>query len=415
MKSRSIKSAILNKSQLDSGRIIILTGARQTGKTTLAKHTFPNLKYIAVDDPVMLGQYTSLTAAQWFDYFPHAVLDEVQKAPVLIESIKSVYDQHPETNYVLTGSSQLLLMNKVRESLAGRCAIFEIFPLTIPEYITENWEEEIKLSVLQKLLQTNELPGFLPSFMMDPGYAGREGAFQYYLKNGGFPVLTKNSMDDDERYEWLTGYVRTYLERDVRDLADFRSLEPFVRVQRMTALMTGNLLNYSELAKDAGVTLNTVKRFVTYLEISYQALLLQPWSRNTLKRLVKSPKLHYLDPGVQKAIIQKNGFLSGNEFESAIIAEIYKQVKNIQFPCIFYHLRTVDGREIDLLIETEKGYYALEIKMTAHVSDSDARHLRGLDSLLDKPLIYSFVLSNDPAVRNISEKILAIPAAMFLS
>jgi predicted AAA+ superfamily ATPase len=415
MKSRSIKYAILDKSQHDSGRIIILTGARQTGKTTLAKHAFPDLKYIPVDDPVMLSKYTSLTAAQWHDYYPHAVLDEVQKAPVLVESIKSVYDQFPDANYVLTGSSQLLLLNKVKESLAGRCAIFEIFPLTIPEVITENWEEEIRLSVLQKLLQSSELPGLLPSFMMDPDYARREGAFQYYLKNGGFPVLTKNSMDDDERYDWLTNYVRTYLERDVRDLADFKSLEPFVMVQRMTALMTGNLLNYSELARDAGVSLNTAKRFVTYLEISYQALLLQPWSRNSMKRLVKSPKLHYLDPGVQKAIIQKNGFLSGNEFESAVIAEIYKQVKNIQFPCIFYHLRTVDGREVDLLIETEKGYYAIELKMTAHVSDSDARHLTGLDSFLDKPLLYSFVLSNDPVVRNISEKILAVPAAMFLS
>jgi uncharacterized protein len=415
MKSRSIKYAISDKSQHDSGRIIILTGARQTGKTTLVKHTFPDLKYIPVDDPVMLSQYTSLTVAQWHDYYPHAVLDEVQKAPVLVESIKSVFDQFPDASYVLTGSSQLLLLNKMKESLAGRCAIFEIFPLTIPEVMTESLEEEIRLSVLQKLIQSGELPDLLPSFMMDPDYARREGAFQYYLKNGGFPLLTKNSMDDGERFNWLTDYVRTYLERDVRDLADFRSLEPFVRVQRMTALMTGNLLNYSELAKDAGVTLNTVKRFVTYLEISYQALLLQPWTRNSLKRLVKSPKLHYLDPGVQKAIIQKNGFMSGNEFESALIAEIYKQVKNIQFPCIFYHLRTVDGREIDLLIETEKGYYALEIKMTSHVSDSDARHLRGLDSLLDKPILCSFVLSNDPAVRNISEKILAIPAAMFLS
>lgn len=415
MKSRSIKYAILDKSQHYSGRIIILTGARQTGKTTLAKLTFPDLKYIPVDDPVMLGQYTSLNAAQWHDYYPHAFLDEIQKAPVLVESIKSVYDQFPDTNYVLTGSSQLLLLKKVKESLAGRCAIFEIFPLTLPEYITENWEEEIRLSILQRLLQSGELPDFLPSFMMDPDYAGREGAFQYYLKNGGFPALTKNSMDDDERYEWLKNYIRTYLERDVRDLADFRSLEPFVRVQRMTALMTGNLVNYSDLAKDAGVTINTVKRFITYLEISYQAIVLQPWSRNSLKRLIKSPKLHYLDPGVQKAIIQKSGFLAGNEFESAIIAEIYKQAKNIQFHGAFYHLRTVDGREVDLLIETEKGYYAIEIKMTAHVSDSDARHLKGLETYLDKPLIYSFVLSNDPSVHKISETIFALPAAMFLS
>lgn len=201
----------------------------------------------------------------------------------------------------------------------------------------------------------------------------------------------------------------------MRDLADFRSLEPFIKVQRMTELMTGNLLNYAELAKDSGITPNTARRFVNYLEISYQAILLQPWSRNKLKRLVKSPKLHYLDPGVQKAIIQKRGSPTGNEFESAVIAEIYKQAKNMLFPVSFYHLRTVDGLEIDLLIETEKGFYAIEVKMAGHVSESDARHLKGLGPILDKPLLYSFLLSNDPVVQNISKNILAMPAAMFLS
>lgn len=415
MKSRSLKSAILHKSQLFSGRIIVLTGARQTGKTTLAKLTFPDLKYIAVDDPVLLGQYTSLTASQWNEYYPHAILDEVQKAPALIESIKVVYDQFPDTSYLLTGSSQFLLLNKVRESLAGRCTIFELFPLTIPELMTEKWDEDIRLSFFQEFLQKGSLPDVLPSFMMDPDYAVREKSFQYYITNGAYPTLTRANMKDNGRFEWLTDYIRTYLERDVRDLADFRSLEPFIKVQRMTALMTGTLLNYAELAKDAGITANTARRFVNYLEISYQAILLQPWSRNKLKRLVKSPKLHYLDPGVQKAIIQKRGSLAGNEYESAVIAEIYKQMKNILFLGSFYHLRTVDGLEIDLLIETEKGYYAIEVKMAGRVSDTDARHLKGLGPILDKPLLYSFLLSNDPAVRNISENILAIPAAMFLS
>ena len=415
MKSRSLKSAILHKSQLFSGRIIVLTGARQTGKTTLAKLTFPNLKYIAVDDPVLLGQYTSLTASQWNEYYPHAILDEVQKVPVLIESIKAVYDQFPDTSYLLTGSSQFLLLNKVRESLAGRCTIFELFPLTIPELMTEKWDEGIRLSFFQEFLQKGSLPDVLPSFMMDADYAGREKSFQYYITNGSYPALTRASMKDNGRFEWLTDYIRTYLERDVRDLADFRSLEPFIKVQRMTALMTGNLLNYAELAKDAGITANTARRFVNYLEISYQAILLQPWCRNKLKRLVKSPKLHYLDPGVQKAIIQKRGSPTGNEYESAVIAEIYKQVKNMLFLGTFYHLRTVDGREIDLLIETEKGYYAIEVKMAGRVSKVDARHLMGLGLILDKPLLYSFLLSNDPVVRNISENILALPAAMFLS
>lgn len=415
MKSRSLKSAILHKSQLSSGRIIVLTGARQTGKTTLAKLTFPDLKYIEVDDPVLLGQYTSLTASQWNEYYPHAILDEVHKVPVLIESIKAVYDQFPDTSYLLTGSSQFLLLQKVRESLAGRCAIFELFPLTIPEMMTDKWDQDIRLSFFQEFLQNGSLPEVLPSFMMDSDYAAREKSFQYYIANGAYPALTWTKMNDDERFGWLTDYVRTYLERDVRDLADFRSLEPFIKVQRMTALMTGNLLNYSELAKDAGITANTASRFVNYLEISYQTILLQPWSRNKLKRLVKSPKLHYLDPGVQKAIIQKRGSLARNEYESAVIAEIYKQVKNILFPGSFYHLRTVDGLELDLLIETEKGYYAIEVKMAGRVSDTDARHLKGLGPILDKPLLYSFLLSNDPAVRHISENILALPAAMFLS
>lgn len=415
MKSRSLYSVILNKSQLPSGRIIVLTGARQTGKTTLAKNTFLESKYIAVDDPVLISQYTSLTASQWNEYYPHAILDEVQKVPVLIESVKAVYDQSPGTSYVLTGSSQLLLLNKVRESLAGRCAIYELFPMTIPEMMTEKWEQEIRLSFLQEFIKTGSMPSSIPSFMLVPDYAHREQTFRYYLSFGGYPALLRSKMRDEERFEWLTNYIRTYLERDVRDLADFRSLEPFIKVQRMTALMTGSLLNYSELGKEAGITANTAIRFVNYLEKSYQGLLLNPWSRNSLKRLVKSPKLHYLDPGVQKAIIQKRGLLTGNEYESAVIAEIYKQLRNIQSPCSFCHLRTVDGREVDLLAETEDGYFAFEIKMTTHVSDVDARHLKGLGSILDKPLIQSFVLSNDPQVRIIGEKILAVPAAMFLS
>jgi predicted AAA+ superfamily ATPase len=373
------------------------------------------LKYIAVDDPVLIDQYTSLTASQWNEYFPHAILDEVQKVPALIESIKAVYDQFPETTYVLTGSSQFLLLKKVRESLAGRCAIFELFPLTIPELRTEKWDGDIRLSFFQEFLQKGSLPDVLPSFMMDPDYAVCEKLFQYFITNGGYPFLTRTRMKDNERFEWLTDYIRTYLEHDVRDLADFRSLEPFIKVQRMTALMTGNLLNYAELAKDAGITANTARRFVNYLEISYQAILLQPWSRNKQKRLVKSPKLHYLDPGVQKAIIQKRGSPAGNEYESAVIAEIYKQMKNILFPGSFYHFRTVDGREVDLLIETEKGYYAIDVKMARRVSEVDARHLKGLGPILDKPLLYSFLLSNDPAARTISENILALPAAMFLS
>ena len=137
--------------------------------------------------------------------------------------------------------------------------------------------------------------------------------------------------------------------------------------------------------------------------------------KNDLKRLSKTPKLHYLDPGIQRAIIQKQGMLTGNEFESAIIAEMYKQLKNIRFKGNLFHFRTHDGREIDLLIETEDGYIPIEIKMTNNVNRTDARHLFSLDEILDKPIIHSFVLSNDNTIKQLSEKITAIPAALFLT
>jgi len=415
MKARLVKRCLKDRSSPGQCRILILTGARQTGKTTLARMSFPDFAYIAVDDPVMRIQYSSMNASQWHNSFPSAVLDEVQKAPSLIESIKSAHDQYPGTRYVLTGSSQLLLLNKVRESLAGRCAIFEIFPLTIPEILTSAWEEEIRHSFFQSFLETGVLPEYKPSFSMEHDFAKREEAFRYYLYNGAYPALIDPALNDDSRYEWLKDYVRTYLERDVRDLADFRSLEPFVKLQKMTSLITGNLVNYSTLARSAGVSIPTIRRFINYLELSYQVILLPSWSRNISKRLVKSPKLHYLDPGVQKAIIQKRGMPAGNEFESAVVGEIYKQTQSIQYPVSYFHLRTADGREVDLLLETERGYIAIEIKTTGKVATPDARHLKDLDSILDKPLIQAFILSEDPVTREISDKILAIPAAMFLS
>lgn len=415
MKSRSVNNVIIRKSKSAAGRIIVLTGARQTGKTTLAKLGFPDMAYIALDDPMMSGQYASLTASQWHHLYPNAVLDEVQKVPSIIESVKAVHDAFEDTRYLLTGSSQLLLLSKVRETLAGRCTIYELFPLTIPEMLTGRWNDEVVPSFFQNYITSGLLPDLLPSFKMGKGYAVRKDVFMYFLEFGGYPALVNPGMTDDDRKDWLAGYVRTYLERDVRDLANFRFLEPFVKIQKMTSLLTGELINFSDLAREAGVTANTAQKFLRYLEISYQTIQLQPWTRNKLKRLTRSPKLHYLDPGVQRAVIKKSGLPTGNEYESAIVAEIHKQIRNLNLPLSMYHMRTVDGREIDLILETEKGYIAIEIKMSDNVASQDGRHLRGLKDILDKPVLKSFVLSNDDNIRDLGEDILALPSAMFLT
>jgi len=143
--------------------------------------------------------------------------------------------------------------------------------------------------------------------------------------------------------------------------------------------------------------------------------LLNPRYKNPLKRLSKSPKIHFLDPGVQRAIVRNRGDLSGHAYESAIIAEIIKQLRIIPFQGMFHHLRTLDGREVDFLLELENGYIAFEVKMTDNVTKADARHLPGLDEILDKPVLGSFVLSNDPEIKRLEGNIQALPAAMFLS
>lgn len=413
MKARYYNKTIKDKSQSKWGRILVITGARQTGKTTLIKNSLPDYTYISIEDPQMRAQYKGLTAQQWHAFYPKAALDEIQKDPQLMESIKSVYDQYEDTRYALLGSSQLLLMKQVKESLAGRCIITDLYPLTLPELETESWDAEVKDSPFQIILKNNTLPCFYPSSDMIPDIPAKQKAWFHYTMFGGYPAVS-GDMTDDDRWLWLNTYVKTYLERDVRDLVTMKELEPFVKMQQLIALQTGCVFNASSIGTHIGVSYKTVQRYLQYLEMSYQTITLQPWGRNVGKRLIKSPKIHYIDNGVLRAVLNKRGMMTGNEFESMVIAEMYKQAKQTELPLNFFHLRTADGKEIDLLIETEAGYYAFEIKQTEHVIKSDARHLASLADILDKPILHSFVLSNDPTTQQFAPNITAVNVIQFL-
>ena len=398
------------------GRIMVLTGARQVGKTTLLKKLYPNYQYISLDDPTNRHLFSNLTTNQWINEYPRAVLDEVQKEPKLMEIIKSAYDSSEKVRYILTGSSQLMLMSQVKESLAGRCIISELYPLTLPEVMTQSGDDKVELSLFQKMLKGDAIPSSILPLRLYSDYERRIKSYQHYLDFGGYPAISDDGLSSEERYLWLRNYLQTYLERDIRDLAEFKNLEPFVLIQKMSALLTGQLLSYTSLAKEAKVHLNTAKRYLQYMQMSYQSILLAPWHRNQLKRLSKVPKLHILDPGIQRVITGKvKGEMTGHEFESAIVAEMYKQVKYLDQDYSIFHLRTSDGREVDFLIETNEGYYAIEIKMTQNFRHTDARHLRNLEDILDKPLIHSFVISNDIIPHHLDNNITAIHAAAFLT
>lgn len=415
-KRRQLLQTIENTQEKRHGRILVLTGARQVGKTTLVKLALPNYSYLSIEDPVMRPAYARLSAAQWHSLYPKAILDEVQKEPQLIESIKATFDQYDDVRFALLGSSQLLLLEKVKETLAGRCIIYEMFPLTLPELQTSSWEAQLYQSYWQQLLlEPSVCPDFYPSFAFDNRMAEKQVAWQHYLRYGGYPALVAEQLTDEDRFEWLANYVRTYLERDIRDLASFRDLEPFIKMQHATALHTAKVLNASNMAKDIGISPKTVLRYLEYLRISYQTIILPSWERNPTKRLVKAPKIHYLDNGVLQAVLQKRGGITGEEFESLVVAELYKQAKNMQANVSFHHLRTHDGKEVDLLVELPAGYFAFEIKRTEHVSQTDARHLLDLDQILDKPLLQGFVLSNDWETHRFSDKVQALNVTMFLS
>ncbi|MDA2930026.1 ATP-binding protein [Acidobacteria bacterium AH-259-O06] len=417
MKNRVLKERLRQRATGKLGRLLVLTGSRQAGKTTLIKECFPQIPYISVEDPAVRPTFSRMSAADWIEHYPQAVIDEVQKAPSIVETVKAAYDESTRVRYFLLGSSQILLLSKVKESLAGRAAIEELWPLTLPEMATSSWEDHIEPSRMIVWLREGcaSDEALLGQPAAERSFARYARLFEHYLRFGGMPVVHDADLTDDDRWAWLRDFQRTYLERDVADLAAMRDLEPFVVAQKVIATRAGKVVNFTDLARSAGIAPSTAHRFLRYLELSYQVVQLHPFFRNPEKRLAKMPKVHFVDPGIMRTILNRTGELTGEEFESAVVAEIFKQVRNSGLITDFFHLRTYDRREVDLLIELGHGFVAIEIKLSRHVSSADARTLRGVEVLLDKPLLKGLVLSLDRDVRQLAPGILALPVAWFLS
>ena len=418
MKNRFIRAHLVEASKSRMARILLVTGARQTGKTTLIKELFPDFSYISFDDPLVRSQFASLSAEDLALRFPKAILDEVQKMPSMFDTVKAAHDAHGECRFVLSGSSQVLLMEHIAETLAGRVSIFEMSPLSLPECRTSSWSDSIAMSRWMRLLQTptdaKDILFGIPA--MERSFSEAAACWDRYLAFGGMPILWNDelSLSSEERRRWLTDYARTYLQRDIRDLVALKDLEPFILAQRSLALQTGGILSIANIARDAMIAPSTASRFIQYLERSYQILILRPWFSNPKKRLVKSPKMHFADPGVLRAVAGFEGTLPGNAFESATVTELVKQLHFILPEGKEFYLRTADGLEVDLLVETAQGYIAVEIKQSTGVSRYDARHLLRLDSILDKPVLCRLVVSQHQNIAILGENTYGVPMAWLL-
>ncbi len=357
--------------------VLLVTGARQVGKTTFVRHIRDEArKYVTLDDPT-LRSLAKMEPALFLQRFrPPLLIDEFQYAPELLPHIKMTVDRTRKPGlFWLTGSQQFQVMKGVSESLAGRVGIVNLFGLSRRELLGKSSEVEPFLPTSAAVSRRLEDGGEL-SLM----------ALYRLIWRGSYPaVAIDEGVDRDLFY---SSYVQTYLQRDVRDLARVGDESAFLRFLRAAAARTGQLLNMADLARDADVAPNTAKNWLSILQGSGVVYLLEPWLSNLTKRLVKSPKLYFLDTGLcayltgwSSAETLEAGAMSGAVFETWVVCEIVKSFLHCGKQAPLYYYRDKDKVEIDLLIDVNHTLYPVEIKKTASPSKHDIRHFGKLDHL----------------------------------
>jgi len=396
----------------DARSIVIFTGARQTGKTTSAQRKYPGLRYINLDAPENRDALRLLSTSAWAKTVGPAVLDEAQKEPVVFEKVKYAFDSQALSFSVMLGSSQILLLKKVRESLAGRSSVFELWPLMMSEILTIPGIAENPSPLLDRLINSTDISKALtdePELLLDTADERCRAAEDYLLAWGGMPALL--SLSPEERWQWLKDYEYTYLERDLGDLARLDDLLPFRTFQKLSALRSGQLLNYSEIARDAGLSVDTVRRYLEYLRLSYQTILIQPYYKNITSSLVKSPKIYWLDVGLLRHLTGLRIEVSGALYETMVVGEIIKWIKTMRRDVEVYFYRTRSGMEVDLLLVTQHGIIGVEIKARRFVAPPDWRALREISGRLGGEWLGGLVIYRGSQINEVCKPgIWAIPS-----
>jgi uncharacterized protein len=322
------------KSLAKKFKAVAIVGARQSGKTTLARYVFPDKPYVSLENPDIRRFATEDPRSFLEQYNEGAVFDEAQRVPELFSYLQQILDERKtKGQFILTGSNNFLLQENISQSLAGRIAYLYLLPFSV---------EEAELAMKKK--QDVE-----------------DAIFR-----GGYPPIYDNEVEPDK---WLPNYIRTYIERDVRQLKNISNLNTFDRFIKLCAGRTGQLLNMSSLAIEAGVDSKTIASWLGILESSFVIHLLQPHHQNFNKRIVKMPKLYFYDTGLVCSLlgITKASQLSlhplrGNLFENLIVSELMKERLNKNLSVTLYFWRDNTGNEIDIIIDTGTSLYPVEIK-----------------------------------------------------
>lgn len=355
--------------------VVVVLGARQTGKTTLVR-SLPALAgrpYLSLDD-LDLRMQAEADSEAFVARAPFPILEEVQRVPDLLIAVKRAVDldrQETPGMFVLTGSANLLVMEKVSESLAGRAVYVTLWPFTRRERhgrgATGPWGE---------LLATpfSRWPQVLDA------HPGPEEPWTAAARLGGFPAPAHRIGDEDLRSSWYSGYVQTYLERDLRTLRAVESLPDFRRLMTAACLRIGSLLNQAEMGRDVGLSQPQVHRFLNVLEASYQAIRLPAYSANRTKRLIKAPKLYWCDTGLALHVAGES-VPRGAHLENLVLVDLLAwRDLTARRPEVLYW-RTAAGQEVDFVVETPRRLLPIEVKASARLSGSD---VKGLEAFLDE-------------------------------
>lgn len=380
--------------------VVVLMGARQVGKSTLVRH-HPSLdehRYVSMDD-LEMRELASRAPGDFLALAHQMTIDEVQRQPDLLYGIKREVDRaRSPGRFVLTGSANLLLMRDVSESLAGRAGYVPLWPLTRRERMgrgtTGIWED-----------LTNTPADDWPD-RIESETTGRSD-WRDEVRIGGYPTPAHELEDPEDRSIWFTGYVRTYLERDLQDLASIDNLVDFQRVMRAVCLRIGNLVNQSEIARDTGVSQPTVHRWLNLLETSFQAIRIEPYSVNRTKRLVKSPKIYWADTGL--ALHLSGADPDGAHLENLVLGDLlaWRDLRTERADVLYW--RTRDGEEVDFVIETPRGLLALEVKATRRPGLGDAAGLRTFRDEYPDRVSGGLLLHDGEAIESMGERIVAAP------
>jgi hypothetical protein len=400
MKKRTIE--LILEIALKTFPVVLLNGARQVGKSTLALDSFKN--YLTFDDGE-LRLYAKENPKGFLKNLELPIcLDEIQKVPMLLEYIKLQIDSNRiNGDFLLSVSSNVLDHKDSKDTLAGRLCELRLHPLSSKEK-----NDKPNENVIEKLLNR------------DFKLAKKDYSDEIinHILAGGYPeILELKGFSKDL---WFKSYIATYIERDARDLADIRDIDSFIKFVNILATRSGTILNKSSLSNDIGIKDITCENYLSIINRIYQATLLRPYFINIGKTFVKSPKVFFNDTGVLCSLLRINSkeqlinsTYSGQIYETYVFCELQKHLSYLQKSAQIFHYRTNDKKEIDFIIEIDNEILAIEIKQSSSVKKDDFKHIMDLQNKIDKKCL-GIVFYNGDIVVEFSDDLVAIPFGVFL-